>query len=53
MPSSERTAAYAELKLDSPGSAASISSGCPLKWRQPAQDSGRTELIARADSRIR
>jgi hypothetical protein len=31
MPSSERTAAYAELKLDSPGSAASISYGRPLK----------------------
>jgi hypothetical protein len=53
MPSSERTAAYAELKLDSPGSAASMSHGRPLKWRQSAQQSGRTELIARADSRNR
>jgi len=37
MPSSERTAAYAELKLDNPGSAASISAAAQLKWRQLRQ----------------
>jgi hypothetical protein len=53
MPSFERTAAYAELKLDSPGSAASMSAGRPLKWRQSAQEAARAAFIARADSRIR
>jgi hypothetical protein len=38
IPSFERTAAYPELKLDNPGSAASMSSGRPLKWRQSSQD---------------
>jgi hypothetical protein len=38
MPSLERTDAYAELKLDKPGSAASMAGGLWLKYRQSRQE---------------